>query len=550
MEQAMKYLASIIAMLIFPGTLAAQHGEHSPAKADGPASLMTGLGSLHHPVTTANTQAQRFFDQGLTLVYAFNHHEAIRSFKRAAELDPKLAMAYWGIALATGPNYNMDVDPAREKEAFDASQKARSLEGGASPNETGYIEALAQRYSDDSKADYSHLAMDYKNAMAALVKRFPDDLDAAALYAESMMDLRPWRLWNSDGTPAEGTPEIVSVLESVLRRDPNHIGANHFYIHALEASPHAEKALASAGRLRTLAPEAGHLVHMPAHIYERTGDYAAAVASNEAGAAVDQEYIKTSGGNGMYPLMYYSHNLHFLAVAACMEGNFAKAKNATGLLADHLRPHLKDNAFSDAFMTAPILVLVRFHRWADILALEQPEADLPLTTVVWHFARGMAYAGLGQIDKARAESAALHHAEEALPAGSDFGFSDAHTVFKIAENMLGAKLDLEKHDYDSAIGLFKQAVQIEDTLPYDEPPDWYLPSRESLGAVLYLNHNYTEAEAVFRADLEAHPKSGRSLFGLMRTLTAVGKASEAREAGLRFRQAWRNADTKLTIEDL
>ena len=276
---------------------------------------MSGLGSLHHPVTTTNPEAQRFFDQGLALVYAFNHDEAIRSFKRAAELDPKLAMAWWGIGLALGPNINLDVDPEREKAAYDAVQKALALAAGASENERAYIAALAKRYSIDPKADLKKLDADYKQAMGELVKAYPDDLDAATFYAESAMDLRPWKLWTADGKPAPGTEEIVAVLESVLRRNPNHPGAIHYYIHAIEASPNPERALAYAPKLGELMPAAGHLVHMPAHIYQRTGDYEAAAQSNRDAAAADRAYMESNGAQGIYPLMYYSHNLHFLAIA-------------------------------------------------------------------------------------------------------------------------------------------------------------------------------------------------------------------------------------------
>ena len=256
-----------------------------------PAALMSGLGSLHHPVSTSNAEAQRFFDQGLALVYAFNHAEAVRSFRRAAELDSRMAMAYWGIAYALGPNINLDVDPEHEKAAYETAQRALSLAVKAPENERAYIEALAKRYSIDPKADLKKLAVDYKNAMGELVKKYPDDLDAATLYAESAMDLRPWQLWSPGGKPADGTEEIVAVLESILRRDPNHPGAIHYYIHAVEASPNPERALAYAPRLGKLMPAAGHLVHMPAHVYERTGDYAAAAQSNVDAAAADEAYI-------------------------------------------------------------------------------------------------------------------------------------------------------------------------------------------------------------------------------------------------------------------
>src|SRR5438105_11413118 len=279
--------------------------------------LMPGLGDVHHPVSTKNREAQQFFDQGLKLVYGFNHDEARRSFQRAAGLDPKLAMAWWGVALTLGPNYNLPVDLEREKAGYDAVQRAISLQENASEPERAYINALNLRYSNNPKADLHQLDVDYKNAMSKLKEHYPDDLDAATLYAESAMNLRPWQLWLADGKPNEGTEEIVGVLESVLKRDPNHLGANHYYIHAVEASPHPERALPSAARLEKLAPAAGHLVHMPSHIYARVGDHFASAHCNEVAAKADQKFLAGTRQGGVYPLMYYSHNLHFLAYAAC-----------------------------------------------------------------------------------------------------------------------------------------------------------------------------------------------------------------------------------------
>ena len=280
--------------------------------------LMAGMGAVHHPVSTTDAEAQRFFDQGLAFIYGFNHDEALRSFKRAAELDPQLAMAHWGVALALGSNYNLQADARQQRAAYEAIQKARALAAKASEHERAYIEALSRRYANDPQPDPQKLAVDYKNAMSDLVGRYPDDADAATLYAESMMNLRPWKLWTADGKPAEGTEEIIRVLEGVLRRNPDHTGANHYYIHAVEASPAPERALPSAARLERLAPAAGHLVHMPSHIYIRTGDYEAAAKSHADAILADRTYIEKSGAQGVYPMMYYNHNIHFLASAfAC-----------------------------------------------------------------------------------------------------------------------------------------------------------------------------------------------------------------------------------------
>lgn len=387
-------ILTVILLLLTSGIAVGQpQGSSSETK---PVFLVTGLGDHHHPVSTQNEEAQLFFDQGLKWIFAFNHDEAVRSFKRAAELDPQLAMAYWGIAYALGPNINLDVDLEREKAAYEATQKALTLASKAPEHERAYIEALAKRYSIDPNADLKKLAVDFKNAMGELARRYPDDLDAATLYAESAMDLRPWQLWNKDGTPAEGTEEIVAVLESVLRRNPNHIGANHYYIHAVEASPHPEWALPSAERLETLAPAAGHLVHMPAHIYMRIGDYEAAARRNEIAVMADRAYFQAGNMQGIYGLGYYSHNLHFLAIAHAMQGRFSDAKKAADQLVEHVGPYVKDISLLEGFMPTPMLILVRFHQWEDILKLPQPDPNMALTTALWHFARGMAYAATGK----------------------------------------------------------------------------------------------------------------------------------------------------------
>jgi hypothetical protein len=510
-----------------------------------PATLMTGLGSFHHTVSTTNAEAQKFFDQGLTFVYAFNHEAAVRSFKRAAELDPQMAMAYWGIALALGPNINLDVDPEREKAAYDAVEKALALAGKAPENERAYINALAKRYSTDPKADLRKLAVDYKNAMGALAKQYPDDLDAATLYAESAMDLRPWQLWTNDGKPAEGTEEIIALLESVLRRNPNHIGAIHYYIHSVEASPNPERALFYVAKLPAQIPAAGHLVHMPAHIYMRTGDYEAAALSNKDAAQADENYFKQTGTGGMYPVMYYNHNLHFLAIAYGMEGRFNDALKAARQLEANVRPHVKEIPMLEGFMTTSTLMLVRFRRWDDILKLPPVDASMPATGTVQHFARGLAYAATGKLDNAASELAAFSAAKKAAPADAMFGLNRAADILQIAENVLSAKIASAKHDNKTALELLKKAVELEDALAYDEPPAWFLPVRESLGGALMQNGDYAEAEKVFRAELGKNRRSGRALYGLMESLKAQKKTYEAALVQREFESAWKNADVKL-----
>src|SRR5215510_15095326 len=368
-----------------------------------PATHISGLSDLHHPVSTSNAEAQKFFDQGLRLIFAFNHEEAASSFRRAAELNPRLAMAYWGIAESIGPNYNDPADPARFKQAHEAIQKASDLAANASPSERAYIAALARRFPADPKADHRRAAEESRDALRDLVRQFPDDLDAATLFAEAAMNLHPWGLWHHDGTPEAGTEEIISTLESVLRRDPNHMGAIHYYIHAVEASRSPERALASANRLAALAPAAGHLVHMPGHIYIRTGDFDAAVKTNQMASAADRAYIQASGGGGIYPAMYYSHNLHFIAMCASMNGDYGEARKAAEMLAAHVGPMVKDIPPLEGFMTVPIAVEVRFQKWDQVLKIPQPPAAMNTTTVFWHYARGMALAGTGKISEAEAE---------------------------------------------------------------------------------------------------------------------------------------------------
>ncbi len=544
----MKHLILAVTFLLISGSAMCQ--EHHSIDQTKKAELIYGMGDHRHPVSTTNPDAQRFFDQGLTLIYAFNHDEAVRSFKRAAELDPNLGMAYWGVALALGANINLPADPERERAAYEAIQKAIQLSVNAPDQEKAYINALAKRYSNDPEADLNKLALDYKNAMGELAKNYPDDLDAATLYAESMMNLRPWQLWNKDGTPAEGTEEIIFVLESVLKRNPNHIGANHYYIHAVEASSTPGRALPSAERLKTLAPSAGHLVHMPAHIYMRTGDYKSAVQANLEGAEADRNYIKNSGVKGIYPLMYYSHNLHFLSVAHAMQGRYLDAKRAADQLGEHVGPHVKEMPMLEFFMPTSTLIMVRFGRWDDILASPKPDSDMLITTAMWHFARGMAYAAAGKVNEAENERTQFASVAKTVPGDATWDLNSASSVLNIAGMVLDARIALARGDNKSAIEILRKAAEAEDALNYAEPPGWYIPVRESLGAVLLLNGDYSEAEGVFRADLERNPRSGRSLFGLSESLKAQGKEYSSQLVQEEFETAWKNADGPLKVEDL
>jgi tetratricopeptide (TPR) repeat protein len=533
-----------------------EHAEHAaPAKVKS-ATLMTGYGDWHHPVSTKNAQAQAFFDQGLRLIYAFNHEEAMWSFQRAAELDPKLAMAYWGIAESVGPNYN---DPASERrfaQAHAAIEKAQTFAPDASESDQAYIDALAKRFPADPQSDLHAAAEEYRDAMRDVAKRFPDDLDAATLFAEAGMNLHPWGLWRTDGTPEEGTEEIVSTLESVIRREPDHLGAVHYYIHSVEASSSPERALAGANRLAQLAPAAGHIVHMPAHIYIRTGDYEAAVKANEKAVAADETYLKASSAAGIdtlfYSLMYYAHNLHFMATCAAMEGNYLQARKSAALLAAFVGPRVKAMPDAEGYMTVSFLVEVRFHNANEILKLPRPDPSLQLTTAIWHFARGLALASTGKLDEAESEYQLVSEAQEKTPAEAFFLApvnNKSQDILKIAENVLGARIALAKNDMDAAVTQLRGAVAIQDSLKYSEPPDWLYPVRESLGAVLLKIGDDAGAEETFRADLDRNPRNPRSLFGLEQALKAQQRTYDAGFVRKQFDANWKGA-ARPTVDDL
>jgi len=551
----MRTRLSVLFVLLLSGMVAAQNHaaqDHSTPAQPKPATLMTGLGDLHHPVSTKNPQAQQFFDQGLRLIYAFNHDEAARSFKRAAELDPKLAMAHWGVAEAVGPNYNDPASDERFAEAHNAIQKALDLSADASPAEQAYIQAMALRFPADPKADRRQAAEAYHDGMREMSKNFPDDLDAATLFAESGMNLHPWGLWHRDGTPEANTEEIVATLESVIKRDPNHMGAIHYYIHAVEASKSPERALAAANRLAAMAPAAGHLVHMPAHVYIRTGDYAAAVKTNQAAAIADRAYIKASGAQGLYPMMYYSHNLHFIAMCSAMNGDYAEAMKSAQMLAAHVRPGVKAMPPLEGFVTIPMAVDVRFHKWDEILKTPKPDPGMQVETIFWHFARGMALAAKGRPDDAQADYQVVADAEKNTPEDAVFAMpvnNKTKDVLTIARDVLGAKIALARKDNATAIAQLQEAVEVQDSLKYNEPEDWFFPVRESLGAVLLMNGDAAGAEKAFREDLDRHPRNPRSLFGLEEALKAQKRDYDAAFVQKRFLASWKGTP-QLKVEDL
>ena len=544
----MKHVALLLSFLMFACTALSQHGPSAPA--GGPAPTLPGLGDLHHPVSTKNAEAQRFFDQGLSLSFAFNHDEALRAFQRAAELDHGLAMAWWGQALVLGPNINLPMDDARGRRAVELAQKARELAKQAPENERAYIEALVKRYSSDSKADRAALDRAYADAMRDVMKRYPDDLDAATLFAEAAMDITPWSYWTRDGKPNPGTEEIVAVLQSVLRRSPGHAGACHLLIHAVEASRHPELALGAARQLETVAPNAGHLVHMPTHLYALLGDHDASARINEKAAAVDRSYIQRYGVEGVYPALYYNHNLHFAAYSHAQRGDYRNAIRMADQVFAHAAPGAKEMPMIELFTPTPLLVQVRFRRWSEVMRAPEPPEHMPITRAVWTFARGMAEVSTGRTQNAQAALRGLAAGVKALPADAMVGFNSGKSVLAVAEHLLAARIAEERREPAVAIEHLKRAVEKEDALAYDEPPDWYLHARESLGGTLLRQGQLDEAEAAFRADLFRHPRSGRSLFGLMEVLKAQGKTWEARAVERDFRESWKHADSKLALTEL
>ncbi len=513
---------------------------------------LTAVGRQHHPIQTKSNEAQEYFDQGITLLYGFNHEEAQRAFERAAQLDPASPMPLWGIAMAVGPNYNLDVDAKREKLAFETIEKAKKRAEHAPAIEQDYVNALASRYSTAASPDYKKLARGYADQMRRVSQKYPDDLDAATLYAESLMDLNPWKLWSVDGKPGENTEEIVRVLESVLSREPLHAGANHYYIHAVEASPSPERALPSAQRLETMVPKAGHLVHMPAHVYARVGDFPGAADSNARAIVADVAYANEADRTGsMYDLMYHSHNEHFLAYAACMEGRYAEAKTASDALEKRLLPHAQMVAMLDVFLWTPIWVDLRFAKWDAIAARPEPSSERKISHIMWRYSRALAFSARKEIATADAEQALFAKEAAALPPDvviSEMNASPA--ILNVANKTLAARIAIAKGNTNEAIQAWQSAVEAQDKLNYDEPPDWYYPVRESLGAALLIAGKAKEAEEVFREDLRHNPRNPRSLFGLRESLAAQHADADAAWVDREFRSTWKNADVELHLGDL
>jgi tetratricopeptide (TPR) repeat protein len=518
--------------------------------ASGPAGafpLLPELGGAHLAIRTSSTSAQRYFDQGLTLYWGFDHEEARRSFARAAELDPSCAMPHWGLALAAGPHINLPtMDEERDRAAHAALEAARARAESATPFERALIGALEARYAWPQPADRRPLDEAYAAAMRAVWKTHPESPEAGALYAEALMDLRPWDLWTRDGTPQPETPEILAVLERVLELDPLHAGANHLAIHAWEMSPTPEKARASADRLRTLVSGAAHLVHMPAHIDMRLGHYDAAVRANQAAIEAARARVARTGRGGFYAL-YRAHNYHFLVYAAQFDGRYAFSL-AT---ARELVRELPEEAlaafpeFVEGFLPTPLHVLVRFGKWREILAEPEPPAGRPTTLAFWRYARGLALSALGRIEEAATEQRAFESACAAVPESYTIGNNPTRTVLDIGRSMLAGELEYRRGRLDAAFGHLRAALAKDEALRYDEPWGWFQPAAHALGALLLEQGRVAEAEAVYRRDLELHPANGWALHGLEECLRRSERALEAELVRASFEEAWRRADVAI-----
>ena len=538
-----------------PATAAGGGHKHYDTPADfqnkpGPngelAPRLQKLGTHVFPVTTKVPRAQLFINQGMNLSWAFNHAESGRAFREAARLDPKLAMAYWGQALVLGPNINAAMDPNDEGPAHAAIQKAIALKPGASLKERALIDALALRYTGKADERATRDAA-YAAAMKKVQAQYPADLDIAALYVESLMDLRPWGYWMDDGRPYEGVAEAVALIEKTIARNPRHPGALHLYIHLVEAH-HPQKAEGAADRLLTLMPAAGHMVHMPAHIYQRVGRYADAIKSNELAIAADEDYITQCRAQGLYPLGYYPHNLHFLWFAATFDGQSRLAIDNARKTASKIDPEvLKQMPLMAAFKVVPYYALTRFGKWDEMLKEPAPPAGNGYLTGIYHYARGIALVGKGQLAEADKELATVKAliGDKSLD-GPLFSPNTAAAVFAIAPEVLAAEIAAARKQYDVAIGHLERAVRLEDGLVYTEPAEWHYPPRHALGAVLLAAGRAKEAETVYWEDLRIHPDNGWALFGVSQALRAQKKNAQADIVDARLQKAWARADFKLT----
>lgn len=515
------------------------------------APLFDNLGTLNFPITTKSELAQKYFNQGIILAYGFNHEEAFRSFEEVARLDSNCAMAYWGMAYVLGPNINLPMDVGVVHTAYEAIQKASSLLDDETQKEKDFVMALSERYSSEAMEDRTPLDQAYSDEMRNLSVKYPDDLDAATMFAESIMDIHPWDYWLKDGTAQPWTPELLAVLESVIERNPDHHGANHLYIHAVEASKNPHRGLASADKLRFLAPGAGHLVHMPAHIYIRTGKYHEGSLANIRAVKSDEEYINQCNQQGFYPLSYYPHNYHFLWATATLEGDSKTAIDAAIKTSQKPPDSLMSVCGYETlqhFAAIPLYAFVTFGKWGEILNYEKPKDDRPYIVAVWHYARAMAFIAANNIADAEKEIISLEsfRGNETIDNLLIWGFNSAGILVNIAIETSRGELAAKKKNYSEAIAHLEKAVDYEYSLQYDEPPTWFYPCRQNLGAVLIEAGKFEEAEKIYRENLADIPDNGWGLFGLYQTLLKQDKIDEAAEVEKRFNEAWKYADIKLT----
>jgi tetratricopeptide (TPR) repeat protein len=533
-------------------TGSAQEHQHPPSQptttqAAAATPLYANLGNLEHEITTSSPTAQQYFNQGFRLLYAFNHDEAIKSFKEALKHDSTCAMCYWGIAYALGPNINLPMDTSLVRPAYQALQQALTHSAKVTPRERAYIEALAKRYSDDPSANRAELDSAWARAIGQVSRRYPMDDDAATLYAEALMDLRPWHYWTNGGKPmAPSTLEQLAVAEKVVKRNPNHPGACHYYIHAIEASPDAYKALPCAQRLGSMMPGAGHLVHMPTHIYIKLGQWDLAAEHNAHAVHADESFISERHPTGAYPMGYYPHNFHVMWYALNMLGRSADAIQAAESIEEKVPPEVVRQVPPFEYFSPTLLyTLARFSKWDEILRQPAPPEDLRYTTGVWHYTRALAYTAKGRTELAAAERDSLVAIEAATPAEQMLNLNPTKPVLAIAIAHLGGEMAARAGRTDEAVTQLRKAIAGEDELTYAEPPEWYMPIRQRLGAVLLNAGRPGQAEKVFREDLVHRPENGWSLHGLAQSLRAQKKTRDASAVEARFKKAWARADVEV-----
>jgi pimeloyl-ACP methyl ester carboxylesterase/tetratricopeptide (TPR) repeat protein len=552
-EQPDRFVADLLSFLEPSAAASArrEHGSHTHAAGDhtGVMPLLPGLGEWHHEITTRSLQAQQYFDQGLRLAYGFNHDEAVRSFERATQLDSSCAMCYWGIAYALGPNINLPVDSAREARAFSEVRRAVRLASAVTPKERALIDALALRFGKPGVATRGSRDSAYAAAMQKVAKLFPTDADAQVLFADAMLNLRPWNQWTREGRAQPGTSEVVSALESALALEPNHAGACHFYVHAVEASPTPERALPCAERLPRLMPGAGHIVHMPAHTYLRVGRYEDAARANIAAVEADNRYFtQHSVTPGIYPMFYAPHNLHFLWAAYMLSGQQTKALQAAAALVQRVKTSdARANAGLQAFLPTVVLTHTRFSNWAAVLAEPKPASDLRYVKGMWHYARGVARAARSEFAGAAIELDSLRAIALEVPDDMIIILNSAPALLELATEVLSAEIAANQKQFDRALAHLHTAVRMEDALSFDEPPPWYRSTRNLLGEVLLKAGRTAEAEQAFQEDLRFVRETGWSLAGLERALRANGKKREAAKVLERLNEAWKYADSPTAI---